>query len=116
MIFCKDCKWLSNRWPYPYVKRIFVDPNYDPASNLKPEYVESPACQHSQCLETSTEITPIDKLVTKVRIKGQAQLNRHNNCIFFEEKPKTELEKVLDSIDAVLAEKQKPTPWYKFWL
>jgi len=126
MIFCENCKHLLypnylNYYPPANVKTVFVDPTYkeDPDRHLLQErregYTISPICNHSQCFETSTKITPVTKLITKTRIKGQAQLNRHNNCRFFEAK-ETKPISYSEGGSAAIVEAPKQKPRYKFWL
>jgi hypothetical protein len=121
MIFCENCKHISKPSPYLYVqeyglqKRIFVEPDCDPVNHSKPEYVESPICNHAQCFETSTKITPVTKLVTTFRFRGQAQLNKNNDCKFFELKPAPKIEKSSKGGSVAIVEAPKQKPWYKFW-
>jgi hypothetical protein len=92
-----------------------VEPDCDPVNHSKPEYVESPICNHAQCFETSTKITPVTKLVTTFRFRGQAQLNKNNDCKFFELKPAPKIEKSSKGGSVAIVEAPKQKPWYKFW-
>lgn len=137
MVFCKNCKCLEEIRGYDL--RKFYDITYEEdlkqPVHFKPEYPFNyyRICQHPSCFSTTTRITPEEKVVNRVRIQGQAQLNRYNNCALFKAKENEDLRSslsppptpplcrsivegqdprvtILDSENSI-----KKNSWYKFW-
>lgn len=87
---CRKCALFYGKLDFTVDKK-FVDGEVTvingvgcPSNKLCSEFSAIKMCQHSSCFKTETKSSPEKNHVKRrVRIAGQGQLNRNNDCQYF---------------------------------
>lgn len=84
MVKCRECEYFRTSSSFELSKFIFVLENDGLGTEIR--YPE--ICFNSNCFISRTKRTPErGEFTYRERIAGQAQLNRNNDCKYFEKKP-----------------------------